>query len=113
MKIVTEPKKIDEILNRGTIVEILPTRNEFRKSFVVQKGKLHELPEGFYLIAPTRIRPFLFSPIFSFPAKLRMAAELILPKKDGLDDESIGSFIRRRFGKECLDRAGQALLEHL
>ena len=30
-KINTDPNKIDEILNRGTIVEILPTKKEFRE----------------------------------------------------------------------------------
>ncbi|MDF1498434.1 MAG: tyrosine--tRNA ligase [Patescibacteria group bacterium] len=33
-KINTDPKQIDEILNRGTIVEILPTKKEFREKLL-------------------------------------------------------------------------------
>lgn len=33
-KINTDPKKIDEILNRGTIAEILPTKKEFREKLL-------------------------------------------------------------------------------
>ncbi|MBU4204631.1 tyrosine--tRNA ligase [Patescibacteria group bacterium] len=33
----TNPKKIDEILNRGTIVEILPSREEFRQKLLSGK----------------------------------------------------------------------------
>jgi len=34
MKINTDPKKIDEILNRGVIVDILPSKDEFRKKLI-------------------------------------------------------------------------------
>jgi len=37
MKIVTDPKKIDNILSRGTIVDILPTKEEFRKKLLSGK----------------------------------------------------------------------------
>lgn len=34
MKIITNPKKIDEVLNRGIIVEILPTKDGFKKKLL-------------------------------------------------------------------------------
>ena len=94
----------------GIESEIIGTRNEFRKSFVVRKGKLHELPEGFYLIAPTRIGSFFASPLFSWLGKVRTCAEWVVPKRENSKDESISSFIKRRFGHEVLERVGQAML---
>ncbi len=50
MKINTKPSKIDEILNRGTIVEILPTKDDFRKKLL--SGKKLRFYIGFDATAP-------------------------------------------------------------
>jgi tyrosyl-tRNA synthetase len=50
-KIITDPVKIDEILNRGTIVEILPTKKEFREKLL--KGEKLRFYIGFDATAPT------------------------------------------------------------
>jgi tyrosyl-tRNA synthetase len=50
-KINTDPKQIDEILNRGTIVEILPTKKEFREKLL--SGKKLKFYIGFDATAPT------------------------------------------------------------
>ena len=42
--------------------------------------------------------------------KLRMGLDLVLPGRGGHDDESIASFLRRRFGQEAVDRLGEPLL---
>src|SRR5437773_11495854 len=39
-----------------------------------------------------------------------MAAELLLPRGSMNDDESLGSFVRRRFGAEALERVAQPLV---
>ena len=56
--------------------------------------------------------PFVTSRLFSWPGKLRMGLDLILPAKDhGQDgDESLASFVRRRFGREALERVAQPLV---
>ena len=51
MKINTDSKKIDEILNRGTIVETLPGNDEFRKKLL--SGKQLRFYIGFDATAPT------------------------------------------------------------
>lgn len=48
---VTDPKKIDEILNRGTIVEVLPSRDEFRQKLI--RGEKLKFYIGFDATAPT------------------------------------------------------------
>ncbi|HRR87489.1 MAG TPA: protoporphyrinogen oxidase [Phycisphaerae bacterium] len=96
----------------GLTDEIIPTNPAFRRTFVVRKGRLHPIPEGFLLLAPSRIMPFVTSRLFSWPGKLRMGLDLILPAKDhGHDgDESLASFVRRRFGREALERVAQPLV---
>ena len=62
------------------------------------------------LAVPTRVLPMLRSRLFSWPGKLRMGLDLVLPGRGGHDDESIASFLRRRFGQEAVDRLGEPLL---
>ncbi len=50
-KINTDLNKIDEILNRGTIVEILPTKKEFREKLL--SGEKLKFYIGFDATAPT------------------------------------------------------------
>ena len=52
----------------------------------------------------------LTSPIFSPWAKLRLAAEYFVPRRMTEGDESVASFVRRRLGREVLDRLVQALV---
>ena len=49
------------------------------------------------------------SPLFSIAGKLGVAAELFIPQGGG-DDESIASFVRRRFGQEAVDYLADPLL---
>jgi tyrosyl-tRNA synthetase len=51
MKTIIDPQKIDEILNRGTIVEILPTKDEFRKKLL--SGEKLRFYIGFDATSPT------------------------------------------------------------
>ena len=85
------------------------TDDRFRKVWVWRAGRLHPLPDGFQLLAPTQLGPFITSRIFSWPGKLRMALDLVLPRGVA-DDESLGSFVRRRLGREALERVAQPLV---
>ena len=88
---------------------LVRTDDRFRKVFVWYHGRLHPLPDGFQLLAPTALRPFATSSLFSLPGKLRMALDLVLPRGGG-DDESLGAFVRRRLGAEALERVAQPLV---
>ena len=50
-KVITDEKRIDEILNRGTIVEILPDKKEFKK--LLLSGKRLRFYIGFDATSPT------------------------------------------------------------
>jgi protoporphyrinogen/coproporphyrinogen III oxidase len=77
---------------------------------VLYHGRPVDLPEGVSLIAATRLLPFVRSPLFSPLGKLRMALDLALPARDGHEDESLGDFVRRRFGREALERLAEPLV---
>jgi protoporphyrinogen/coproporphyrinogen III oxidase len=93
----------------GVENRLVRTDDRFRKVFVWYRGRLHPLPDGFQLLAPTVLMPFATSSLFSVRGKLRMALDLILPRGSG-DDESLGAFVRRRLGAEALERVAQPLV---
>jgi len=94
----------------GITEHLIGTRDAFRRTAVVRAGRLHALPDGFLLLAPTRVWPLVTSPLFSWPGKLRMALDLVLPRGGGRGDESLSSFVRRRLGREALERVAQPLV---
>jgi oxygen-dependent protoporphyrinogen oxidase len=89
---------------------LVRTDDRFRRIFVWFGGRLHPLPEGFQLLAPTRLGPFATSSLFSWRGKLRMALDLVLPRGATGGDESLAGFVRRRLGREALERVAQPLV---
>ena len=94
----------------GVEDRLVRTDDRFRRTFVWHRGRLHPLPDGFQLLAPTQLTPFLTSGLFSWPGKLRMAFDLVLPRGGTGDDETLGAFVRRRLGREALERVAQPLI---
>ena len=94
----------------GLTSRLVSTQSAYQKIYVVHRGKLEPLPEGFFLLAPTRLWPFVQTPLFSWAGKLRMASEFFIPRGDVDNDESLGAFVRRRFGPEALERVAQPLV---
>jgi len=94
----------------GFAERMVPTRAGDRRTWVVHDGRLTPLPEGFLLLAPTDLGALVASPLFSWRGKLRMALDLVLPRGGGAEDESLASFVRRRLGREALERVAQPLV---
>jgi len=94
----------------GVTDRLVRTDDRFRRTFVVHRGRLHPLPEGFLFLAPARLTPFLASSLFSWPGKLRMTMDLALPRRQSGEEESLGAFVRRRLGREALERVAQPLV---
>ena len=94
----------------GLESELQETNSEHRRSFIVNRGRLVPVPAGFNLLAPSRIWPFVTSDLMSWPGKARLALDLFLPRGDLNGDQSLASFVRRRFGQEALDRIAQPMV---
>jgi oxygen-dependent protoporphyrinogen oxidase len=99
---------IDEL---GLRSEMIGT-NDDRKgnTYILKDGKLQIIPRGVRLIVPTDPDGLLESELLSDECKQQMLAEKDVPPRSETGDESLGSFIRRRFGQEALEVFGEPLL---
>lgn len=84
-------------------------------ALVLRKGKLHKVPDGFVMLAPSKLLPFALSPLVSPLGKLRALLEPLVParkqKEDSeTKDESLAQFVRRRFGREVLENLAQPMV---
>ena len=91
------------------------TLDENKKTFIVKDGKLVEMPDGIMMFAPTKIMPMATTKLYSWPAKFRMALDLVIPEEEGrrrasATTRSLESFVVRRMGRECLDRLAEPLV---
>jgi oxygen-dependent protoporphyrinogen oxidase len=105
-----KPWARDLCLELGLEDRLIGTNDAQRKTYVVQRNRLRPLPDGVMLIIPTRFLPFALSPLISLPGKLRMAMDLIIPRRKEQGDESLSSFITRRLGREALEKIAEPLM---
>lgn len=107
-----KPEAVALAKRLGLESRLIQTNEQYRRSFIVRNGRLRPVPEGFQLLAPSRIWPFIYTDIFSVPGKIRMMADLVLPRRrsNGIEDESLASFVRRRLGQEALERMAQPMV---
>ena len=108
--ITNKPAAVDLCRALGLSARLVETDPQHRRSFVVRDGRLCPVPEGFVLMAPNRILPILTTPILSLKGKLRLLLDLVLPRHADEGDESLASFVKRRLGREVLDRLVQPLV---
>ncbi len=108
--ITNKPWAVDLCREIGLGNRLIETDSRHRRSFVVHSGRLVPVPEGFVLMAPSKLLPLLTTPILSFRGKLRLLLDLIKPARQDEADESLAAFVRRRLGREALDRLVQPLV---
>ena len=94
----------------GIADQFVGTNPKVRQSFVTRNGTLHPVPEGFYMMAPGSLKPFLKTPLFSWHGKLRMAMDLFIPRRERDIDEAVAHFVRRRLGTEAFTRIAQPMI---
>lgn len=92
--------------------ELIGTKPDTRKVYIVWNKQLHAMPEGLVLGVPTEMKPFVETEILGLDAKLRAALDLVVPAKRWTDDddESISAFVSRRLGPEVAERIVAPLL---
>ena len=105
-----KPWAVDLALELGLAERLLGTNDAARKVYVLSRGKPVRLPEGVFLLIPTKFKPFLLSPLISPLGKLRMGLDLVIPARKGSEDETLGDFVSRRLGSEALDKIAEPLL---
>lgn len=93
--------------------DLIGTRPDTRKVYIVWQKQLHPMPEGLVLGVPTAVKPFVESDLLGWDAKLRALLDVVVPRRawnGAADDESIASFVERRLGSEISDRIASPLL---
>ena len=109
--ITNKPYMLDLSERLGIAGDIVSTQTRNRGAMVVSRGRLVKIPDGFALMAPTKILPFLESPILSWGGKMRALIEPFIAVRDSKkQDETLADFVRRRFGKELLDKIAQPMI---
>ena len=98
----------------GIFDDELPTDDSRKRTWILSRGKLHQMPDGVMMFAPTKFIPFATTGLFSWGGKIRMAVDLLIPPKQvvpgEMNDETLESFVVRRMGRECLDRLAEPLV---
>ncbi len=100
--VTLKPEMLDLVRELGLEGDLIGTAPDPTVS-VLKGGRLLPMPAGMQLVSPTKLLPFMFSTLFSWKAKLRMALEPLMPAGRGTEDESLADFTRRRLGPEALD----------
>jgi oxygen-dependent protoporphyrinogen oxidase len=108
---ITEKPWALDLCNRlGIAGDLVGTRENDARTHVARGDRLHALPDGFLLLAPTSLGPLARSSLFTWMGKLRMGLDLVLPRGPHDRDESLADFVRRRLGREALERVGDPLV---
>ncbi|WP_339223997.1 protoporphyrinogen oxidase [Paenibacillus sp. FSL H8-0332] len=90
--------------------ELVSTNPNAKKTYILQRGKLHPMPAGLVLGIPTELKPFLKSGLVSFGGKMRAMMDFVIPPRRSSEDESLGDLIERRLGTEVLENMTEPLL---
>lgn len=94
----------------GLREELIGRRPEHHQSFVRRGDHLHPLPEGLTGMIPTSLDALERSQLLSPAGRARFAAESEIPPATGHSDESVASFVSRRFGREAYDALVEPLM---
>jgi oxygen-dependent protoporphyrinogen oxidase len=105
-----KPAGLQLVAKLGLGEELINTNETEKKAFVYSAGRLRELPEGLIAITPGQIGPFLKSGLLSLGGITRMGLDLVLPANRSAADESLASFVRRRFGRQAFERMLEPLM---
>jgi oxygen-dependent protoporphyrinogen oxidase len=107
--LVQKPAAVTLCRELGIDDRLVPTLTP-RTAYVLRDGTLHAIAEGSFLGFPVTVGALVRSQLFSLAGKARMAGEILVPRRTLDEDESIGTFVRRRFGNEAVDYLAEPLL---
>ena len=118
--LAARPEGMDLVRRLGLEDELVGVTPAVRRALVWSQprrtaaGRLVPVPAGFRLLAPGKLAGVLGSPLLSWQARLRVAAERFVPPRrlsaTGDVDESLESFAVRRLGRAAFDQLVQPLV---
>lgn len=97
----------------GIETELMPTNPRHRRALVLRDRQLHPIPAGFVLMRPQQMHSLLRSPLLSWPGRLRICLEPLVPATlethGSAADETVAAFATRRLGREAYERLVEPL----
>lgn len=108
--LTTSAAAVDLCQRVGLGDAVIRTQPNNRRAMVLHGDKLEPIPAGFLVMAPSRLWPLLSTRVLSGAGRLRSACEMFVPRRRGDEDESLKSFVCRRFGREMFERLVQPLV---
>jgi oxygen-dependent protoporphyrinogen oxidase len=90
--------------------QLIGSNDADRKTYILVRGRLIEMPDGLMFMVPTKILPTVLSPLFSLKTKLRMAREWFHPPHKANGDETVAAMVERHYGPEMVDLLADPLL---
>ena len=118
--LAARPEGMDLVRRLGLEDELVGVMPAVRRALVWSEpqrasvGRLVPVPAGFRLLAPGKLAGVLCSPLLSWQARLRVAAErFVSPRRLSATeevDESLESFAVRRLGRAAFDQLVQPLV---
>jgi oxygen-dependent protoporphyrinogen oxidase len=97
--VASKPQAVGLAHELGLGPRLRPADPATAGSYLSVRGRLRPLPDGMAGLVPRRLRPLVTTPLLSPRARLRMAAEYVVPPRRSDEDESLESFVTRRLGR--------------
>jgi len=86
------------------------TNQKQRNTYVLHRDKLEPLPDGLAMMIPTNVQAILKTRLVSWFGKARMGFDFLQPAKAVNGDESLGTFVSRRLGREAYENLIEPLM---
>ena len=90
--------------------QLIGSNDSERVTYMLLEGRLVPIPEGLMFMVPTKFAPTFFSPLFSWPTKLKILREWFYPPTPETRDATVAAFVERHYGREMVDRVADPLL---
>ena len=108
--LAAKPAGIEMCERLGLAERVIATRPSAKGSSILDGRRLRPIPDGMTGVIPSRVWPFVTSPLVSPFGKLRVALEYLLPARHSDRDESIEQFVVRRLGRQMYERLVEPLM---
>jgi oxygen-dependent protoporphyrinogen oxidase len=101
--LATKPWAVQLCQELGMASRLRGTNPQQKNTYILRHNRLYPLPGGLSMMIPTQFGEVLRTGLISWPGKLRMGLEYLLPPAAANGDESIGDFVTRRLGREAYE----------
>lgn len=90
--------------------QLISSNDSERKTYILLNGRLVPLPDGLIFMVPTDLSAAFFSPLFSWPTKLRMVREWFYRPSPDAPESTVAELVERHYGHEMVERVADPLL---